>query len=81
MTISVGILGYGAKARFVGLLAQLESHPSVLEILLFWNGAPQNAAQLAETLGRQHGKLRLRMTHENLGSAGGYSMLLQWFEK
>lgn len=79
MSITVGILGYGERMRFGGLVEQLAGHPDVVDILVFWNGAPVDAAERIAPLRQAHGKLRFRSAAENLGSAGGYSALLRWF--
>ena len=79
MNLSAGILGFGSRARFPGLLADLDRNPGINQILLLWNGAPGDANERLQAWGRQFGKLRFRTSSANLGSAGGYSSLMQWF--
>jgi GT2 family glycosyltransferase len=77
--IAIGILGYGSRIPSAATLALLADHPEVSRLLIVWN-EPDN--EVSEALQRL--KLTLPKTHiienvENLGSAGGYKCLIEYF--
>lgn len=76
--VLIGVLGYGPRAPQVESLLSLAGKPERAGVLVFWNSPDQAVSTQLRGATERSAKLEVRMSPENLGSAGGYRRLLEW---
>lgn len=72
------VLGYGNRAPDIERLRYLADVPESAGLLVFWNTPSMEVDSTLSELSTTSSRVQVRTSSENLGSAGGYSRLLEW---
>lgn len=72
------VLGYGGRVPESASLRRLADAPECSGILVFWNQPDKEVDAVLHDLTAESVRIRARTSPDNLGSAGGYSRLLDW---
>lgn len=77
--LTIGIVGFGARQPSVDKIYALSRHSNVSQLHIIWSQATPEIKQSLTEL--QGGNPKVQITHSdvNLGSAGGYSKLIESF--
>lgn len=74
------VLGYGGRVPEPGSLQRLAGAPDCSGMVVFWNQPSEEVAAILHALAAASDRIETRISSDNLGSAGGYSRLLEWAE-
>jgi len=77
--ITIGILGYGSRTPSAETLAALANHSEVTTLLIVWNEPDTAVSATLQRLKHTVPKTHIIENVDNLGSAGGYKCLIEYF--
>lgn len=77
--VIIGILGYGNRIPSKDSLHKLVADPNIESLLIQWNQPGPDVKAALDEIRTQIPNTRIHISAENLGSAGGYARLIEYF--
>jgi len=78
-SVVIGILGYGNRIPSESALIKLASDPNIVDLSIFWNQPSPDVQIFLDELPARIPNIKIHISPDNLGSAGGYARLLENF--
>ena len=79
-SVIVGMLGHGSRAISGEDLVSIARHPNVAKLVIFWNSPSIEMREALDDLQEKISNAIILVSQDNLGSAGGYARLIEYFQ-